>query len=395
METSIPSRVAIVGAGISALLLARRLRLRSPTMHIDLYEQEEQVGGRLTCRDATLRIISPTLADFWDQTLRSDPEAADLQQLTNVKTLETIGLVTQGKMFEIAHADLFSQTTIKILSNRQTSQHWERFTAASSSKKCKTLDRLYVTTLNKLAPLLGLPDLCDLTIAVCQKKIANFSTQEWLYTEDWQPALSALTQSVNVHNDCPVVAASCEQVAGTSDSKQAWHLVSKAGAVDYDMIVAAHPLWSADGWLAKKYLDPFALHKEAPISSLCIGVAAGRASLPTCMFVASEQVLVLGAGDLYVLSIRLPFEVSLQAPRVLQALGKLKRAARSLQKHDQHLKPEPLWVALMPAALVIPVPTLTDVPLFCGDNYGDDSEDTDSNIVASVLNGVDNISSRN
>ena len=385
METSIPTRIAIVGGGISALLLAHRLKLRVPTLHIDIYEQEEVFGGRLTGRDATLRVISSNLGAFWDQSLRCDPESKDIFQLTDVEHLETIGLAAQGKMFEIDRANMFSQTTIKILSNRQVAQHWEKFMADTSNKKCKTLDRLYVATLNKLAPLLGLPDISNLAISACQKKISVFAAREVMYA-DWQPALEALAcqAQVDIHTDCPIGSA-------TYDTDKGWNLVSKAGETAHDNLVVAQPLLSAENWLEKKHLDAFALRKEAPTSSLCIGIAAGQTSLPNYMLVANDQTLAVRADDLYILSIRLGFEVSLQAPRVLQALGKLKRAARFLQKIDARIKASPLWVALLPAACVVPVPIpSSDSSLFfCGDNYGDNSEDGDSNLIDSILHTVD------
>lgn len=388
METSIPTRIAIVGGGISALLLAHRLKLRVPTLHIDIYEQEEGLGGRLTGRDATLRVISSSLGAFWDQSLRCDPESKDIFQLTDIESLETVGLAVQSRMFEIARDDLFSQTTIKILSNRQVAQHWEKFMADTSNKKCKTLDRLYSATLNKLAPLLGLPDISNLAISACQKKISAFAAREVMYA-NWQPALEALAcqAQVDIHTDCPIGSATYDV-----DTK-GWRLVGKAGETAHDTLVVAQPLLSAENWLDKKHLDTFALRKEAPTSSLCIGIAAGQTSLPTYMLIANDQALAIRAGDLYILSIRLGFEVSLQAPRVLQALGKLKRAARFLQKLDARIKADPLWVALLPAACVapVPIPSSDSSLFFCGDNYGNSSEDGDSNLIDSILFTVDRI----
>ena len=380
--------IAIVGGGLASLLLASRLTNRLPLLALTVFEQEANIGGRLCNKDPSLHSISIELASYWEQTLRSDPEAEDLHELATIKPLDPIAILTGGKMVAVARADVFSEATIKLLANRSVAKYWQQFIADTSNKNIKSIDRHFTTTLGKLVPLLGLASTEGVSIKACQQRITAFNAREAVHA-DWQKAVAKLTNtSMQIHTDCQVYAA--------QHRNNKWCIASKMGESEHDILVVAQPLVSVDSWLEKKYLRMFGIRKALPASSLCLGLAIdNELELPApTLLIANERAIIYKDKGMLVASTPLAFEVSLQATKTVQALGRLKRASQTLLKLFPHVTAQRKWVALLPAAYPVSLAfDLKNCPAnlyFCGDNYGN-SEDGDRNLLVSILYTSDRI----
>ena len=388
------SDVAIVGGGLSALLLAARLVQALPTASITVLEKETQLGGRISGNVPHLQRLSRALVDFFAQTLTAG-ECGSLPRLCALQPLAPISLVVGARQVSsVARHELFSAATVQQLGNRALAATWERLTELSQSdrlkKMVKSFDLPLATLLDKLAVLLDVPAISTLTVAQLQQKLTSWQEQE-LLVADWQAAVAVLAQvpRVSFSTDCRVVA--------TQREEDGWLLHSARGTHRSRVLVVAQPPWTTNEWLAAEHLPPSlvrALRKSRPHSVVALVTnVVDDVELPQELCVPAEGVQVLrqSNGEL-VLARVLSYETQLRAPAVTAAVGKLKRALRTVNR-VYAMSAETRLIALVPAAYCLPlgeVPPMATGLFFCGDSYGN-SIDGDGNIITSVqsvYNGI-------
>ena len=381
--------ITIVGAGLSGLLLAARLARALPTASITVLEKEAQIGGRLCGNVPHLQLVSRALVDFCAQTcvLEGKTEAQALPALDQHTRIELV--VAAAKIINIARHELFSTETVQQLGSRVIASVWEKFCAETQADKLKktlkNFDQPLSALLDKLAVMLALPNLSTLSVAQLQKKLTAQQTCE-LFSADWQQVLQMLTKNKNI-----VVKTECQVVAAQREHNH-WELQSAQGTHCSHVLVVAHPPWNAGEWLAAQYWPAQlarTVRKNKPHSAVClVTTQIDTAEMPQELCVAAEGTHVLRTtqGELALARV-LSYETQLRAPAVTTAVGKLKRALRTLNRIYETAA-EPRLIALVPAAYCLPLgeaQTAGTGLFFCGDSCGK-SENGDDNTITTVQN---------
>ncbi len=374
--------IIIVGAGLSGLLLATKLAQALPSARIAVLEKEANIGGRLCGNVPHLQLVSRALADCWAQTcaLVGKTEPLELSALHQHNRIALV--IAAAKTINIAHHELFSTATVQQLGGRALAAVWEKFCVERRTEKLKktlkNFDLPLATRLDKLAVMLALPRLSTLSVARLQQKLAAQRAGK-LFSTDWRQVLTA-NEHIVVKTECQVVAAQRQH--------NRWQLQSAQGNHRSQALVVAHPPWSADQWLAAAYWPAQlarAVRKTKPHSVVClVTTQIDAAEMPSELWVAGTHVLRTTRGELALAQV-LSYESQLSAPAVTAAVGKLKRALRTLNNIYSTAAASRL-IALVPAAYCLPLgaaQATTTGLFFCGDSCGK-SENGDDNIIASV-----------
>ena len=192
------------------------------------------------------------------------------------------------------------------------------------------------------------------------------------------------------------------------DENKIWQIKTNRGVFSTKKLVVAVPPWEVS-WLPKNFWPPKLLNliiKTRPVSAvvLCEKLIDIDSPLPSTIFVPSEKSQIIIERDEICYQSTLHHELSLQAPAVVKAVRRLKRARKKLHAARPDLKAEGEHLALIPAGWAQPVAASehkwpeklakqdfqTPNLAFCGDAYGDASLG-DTNIINSVVSGLDQI----
>ncbi len=388
--------ITIVGGGCSGLLLAMRLTRTLPTARLAVLEKEAHLGGRLCGNIPHLQLVSRALVDFLCVQTCASGAQAGLQELPALHQHTQLALlVAATKMVVTDRHALFSTDIVRQLSGSVLASGWEKLCVAmqteGSKKTLKHYDPPLATLLDKLAVMLALPSLSSLSVAQLRQKLAVQRACE-LFTADWQQVMQRLIadKSIVVRTEC--------QVVDARRKDGIWELHSAQGTQRSRTLVVAHPPWQASGWLAASYWPAAlakAVRKNRPHSVVCLVTTPTEAieTMPAELCVAAEgtHVLCTARGELALARV-LSYETQLRAPAVTAAVGKLKRALRTLNR-IYTADAGPRLIALVPAAHCLPLGEGQDAAtglFFCGDSCGK-SENGDDNVITSVQNVHDGV----
>lgn len=384
--------VTIVGGGISGLLLALRLATALPAARIAVLEKEAALGGRLSGNVPHLHLVSRELVDFLVETL-ADAGTTDLHKLTTPRLHSQLAMIAAPtRVISIERNALFSSATVQQLGSRTLAAVWEELCAETHAEKLKktlkSIDQPLAALLDRFAVMLNLPSLSGVSVAQLHRGIAALQPHARV-SADWLQALPALTRAAGI-----CVATEC-RVVEAQRCERGWTLHSARGTHHSRVLVVAQPPWSAMEWLPMQYW-PAQLaqmtRRSKPHSAVCLVTTQGK-ELPLEACVVAEGVHALSTVNSELALARvLSYETRLRAPAVTAAVGKLKRALRSLHK-VYGAAAQPRLIALISAAYCLPLGEVradSRMLFFCGDSCGT-SEDGDSNIIASVLYVCDRV----
>lgn len=386
--------ITIVGAGLSGLLLAARLAKALPTASIAVLEKEAEIGGRLCGNAPHLHLVSRELADFFIETLADTGIAQPEKLMTLCPHAQVTVVASPSNLISMERNALFSRDTVQQLGNRALAAVWERFCAETQAEKLKknlkSFDQPLAMLLDRFAVMLNVPSLAGLSVAQLHRLIAALQPQARLVA-DWRRVLLALTKNNNI-----VVKTECQVVAAQREHNR-WKLHSAEGTHRSHVLVVTHPPWNANEWLTAEHWPAQlarTVRKSKPHSAVCLVTTQVQAeAMPREVCVVAEGVqAVRTVGNELALARVLSYETRLRAPAVTTAVGKLKRALRTLNRIYETTAEQRL-IALIPAAYCLPLGEAqgNDTGLFfCGDSCGT-SENGDDNIVTSVQNISDGI----
>lgn len=442
--------VVIAGGGVTGLLAASRLSQANPQLKIALIEKEGELGGRLRSTAAPtgpfsygLNAISPTLYDFWNQTLKNDPEAPDLPGVVSERQ-KRVGVLAAKKVSEFPVEEWFSSKGAKKVGGAAAARSWDaveelvgpvvpedhedeeapegdgdtdeskpRRAGATSEKALgqawkKTRKDPAAVVMEHFGNVFGIPDIWNASPGALAERAAFHGAQ--LYKGPWEPAIQALTDreswqnAVTVFSDCHIIQAKYEN--------ETWHLDTSRGAFTAPKMVVAQPPWQAILWLPRSLwpADLLALaSKTKPVSAVVLSekLLTGGDELPDVTMVPAEKCQVVKNGaDEICYQATIDYEMSLQAPAVVKAVKALRRARKKLMAACPELSSEGDHIALQPVAWS-QSPMQRDRRwlsklrydkvnqshlVFCGDAYGP-RYDGDSNIVKSLLAACESLGS--
>ncbi len=406
--------VIIAGAGPAGVLAAARLKATTPELRVLLIEKDPWLGGRLRSSSTRagawsygLNTISHKLFDFWDQTLKASPEAPELHEFAKSRQ-ERYGVLFGSKMSEFPTEQLFSIKGARALGGMAAGRGWkqveELLGAATEDRGAKVFAQAWPGTrkdpaavvLEQYAACVGIPDLWA-SNALALKQRADYQLQK-PHTGQWETAMQHIIDSLgdlDVRKPCRII--------GARREAEQWFIDTEQGEFCGRSLVVAQPPWLALSWLPKSYWPTPVLNlamKTRPVSVVVLSeVLKQPIDLPDVCIIPSEQVQVLVNKENSEICFQatLDYEMSLNAPTVVKAVKRLRRARKKLLAAYPEMMTEGDHLALLPVAWAqSPIQTdrrymeklakdfNTPTLAFCGDAYGA-SYDGDENFIASLL----------
>jgi glycine/D-amino acid oxidase-like deaminating enzyme len=422
--------VIIAGGGCSGLLTAARLADAHPDMKILVLEKEEVLGGRLRSNtpEATrhsygLNAIDYKLFNFWNQSLKSDPEAPELESIID-RRHKTFGSLAGGKILQADVTEWLSDKGSRIIGGYAAKRQWpkmeevikqgelttaneENSEEAEDSKKVESMGSLWklarkapaAVVIDHFSNAFGIPDVWGAATQAVSARGHMLASS--MHCGNFERALELLVEHFG---ERIVVERNATIVDAIKTDDESWEIETQSEKYCTDSLIIAHPPWQALDWF-KRDNWPTALlslvSKTKPTSTVVLSttIKAGEANIPDLIMVPSEKTQILRNTETEItIQATIDFEVSLQAPEVVKAVKALRRTARKLMKQVEGLELEGAHIALMPFAWpkssaskdhrfytkIMKKPINTKSLSFVGDAYGA-SYDGDQNIINSVV----------
>lgn len=422
-ETDAPHfDLIIAGAGISGLLVAHRYCTANPEGKVVILEKESRAGGRLGTLDGDSRgsgfnAITPRLYEFWNQALKHDPEADDLPTIVNGKQSRTAVLMG-NKFSEVDTKNLCTDKGARALGGLAAQRQWsevlklfeaeERFDKAFSDVWKAPRKSPATMVLETYAQAFGITNIWEATPGAIAERSSFYTSEP--YMGDWMPALKALTKKFEESGQIQFLTNA--RIINADHDGDEWHVRTARGHVYGERLVVAQAPWIASQWLPKKLWPTQLLtvvNKTKPVSlvTLSCPVEGGNVNeLAQFVIIPSESVQATVSQKEIVFQATIDYELSLQAPDVVKAVKRLKRAHRKLLAAAPEIKTGIERVALVPVGWAqtpnilerkhldrLKIDAVQDRHLaFCGDAYGQ-SLNGDDNLIESVISASEAISS--
>lgn len=412
--------VVIAGAGVSGLLVAHKYCQANPEAKVLVLEKDSRVGGRLgtlsgDSRGVGFNSVTPRLYEFWNQAIKQDPEADDLPSLVSGKQAKA-AILMGNKFSEVETKKLYTEEGARALGGLAAKRQWndvktlfeseDNFdkTFAESWKSPRKSPAIMV--LETYAQAFGITNIWESTPGAIAER-GSFYTSE-PHTGDWTPALAALTKSFEVSGQLQIQTNA--RIINADHDGDEWHIQTAQGHFFGDRMVIAQPPWIASQWLPKKLWPTQLLtviNKTKPVSLVVLSapITGGHSEgLPQMVMIPAESVQVTISKTEIVFQATIDYELSLQAPDVVKAVKRLKRAHKKFLAATPELKTGIERVALVPVAWSqtpsmmerkhldrLKMDDIQDRHLaFCGDAYGR-SLNGDDNLIESVTSAYEAI----
>lgn len=414
--------VLIAGAGLAGVLLAARLTALRPDLTILVLDSEPTPGGRahtLTPDESGagpsqwtygLGYLSEGLLNFWDQTLKQDPESQDLNSFISGR-IETVGELSSGKVSTISLKDLSGIKGARLIGGLAAGRDWVdpcQLDAEEKDISTKSFSEVWgksrkspaSAVIEALAPIVGIPDIWNASATAFVQRFKSLCSGP--YTGKWVQAAARTLEQASKNGRVQFLGqAHVVQAHYTCDK---WLIKTRVGNFSAASLAVAQPPWLALEWLGQAQWNPHVLHmtnRTRPSSVVILTEKLNLprpAQLPDILWVAAEQVQVVTAFDgSIVFQATLDYEFSMDHPMVVKAVRRLKRAKKRVDQLFPGLLSEKDHLALLPVAWAQSYSLadrrmLDKVDLqnhqcakltFVGDAYGS-SYEGDNNIIKSV-----------
>lgn len=483
--------VIVAGAGIAGTLAALRLAVGrvverdadgggdSSPLKILLVEKEGVPGGRLRSLapdspDAHdhgdghptwgygLNGMSKPLIDFWQQTMRADPESSWDPDSFAAREQGSLGILSGSDLSTIPLDQMFAGKGARALGGMAAARQWEHVTnilaagsradeaelpddadapssegeePAEEKAESKAEDKSDLQSfanvwkesrkapaavvLEQFSPVIGITDLWSTPPEAFRQRVGYHTGP--LKRGPWQVAIHESLQKyidagiITLMTSCRVMAASFEgklpdpaKSAAKNIDNGKWHLTTSKGVFTAPRLVVAQPPWQALLWLPKHFWPASLLamaSKVKPVSAVTLTERIenpAEADLPDLIMIPAEGVqAVLSSADEITFQATIDYEISVQAPEVVKAVKRLKRARKKLLTARAGCMSENERIALVPvawgqSAAVSEAKLLQRVAksnissanlAFCGDCYGA-SYVGDENVIKSVVSAT-------
>lgn len=416
--------IIVAGAGVAGVLSCAKLAILNPQLNILLLDKDPGPGGRLRTTGAIedhwssgLNGVSDSLYEQINQALKENPESDDLSAVVTEKR-NTVGILAGGKVSQISTKDIFGPLGAKAIGGRTAQKDWEKVEdilqteddtqrQGAFSKSWKLPKKNAATIVAEhFAPMFGVTNIW--TSSNQSLKDRSNYIQEGLYVGPWESVLENLIKqsegSIDVKYNCRIVEAKREG--------NLWTLETEQGEFSAKELVIAQDPWNTLHWLSKEYWPAHILEvalKSKPVSVVALSATIEKYDeIPDILMIPSEkaQVYTYGKKEICFQAV-IDFELSLDAPEVVKAIKRLKRARKKLLKKYENLEIKGEHLVLKPVAWsqsthttdrrllnnIRKKGTSGDHIYYCGDSYGD-SYVGDKNIVSSITHMCETISNQ-
>jgi glycine/D-amino acid oxidase-like deaminating enzyme len=410
-----PADVIIAGAGLGGLLTLCELSRRHPTWTFELVEREPWIGGRLrlTSREhgtwsCGLHAIGAELFDYVQSVLQT--EDAEISQAFHPR--QGFGVLAAQKITTAKGTSILAPEVAKAMGGTAATRDWGMLLellekeAGSEQDQAQAFNQVWkgdkksatLIVLEHLAHLWGVPDLSPSSAQILAARALQASKGQWSGPWDrlFEPLIADLRSQdrLIVHTRAQIMAAKYEE--------KTWQLATTVGAVTGQRLVVAQSPWEATPWLPKDLWPSRLLNiasKTKPVSLVILSQhrTDNAADLPQTLVIPAEEVQVQIDAQQICYQATLNYELTVQAPAVVKAVKRLKRARKKLEAVNPDLKTEGEHIALLPVAWAQTVAPSEQRWLekmdganvqrshlgYCGDAYGAEA-DSDRNLIASV-----------
>ncbi|MBI2603325.1 MAG: NAD(P)-binding protein [Deltaproteobacteria bacterium] len=403
-EKTQPHSIIIAGAGLAGLLAAARLRQAFPSASLLLLEKEKQAGGRLRASEEDcewgpgLGYVTPDLQEFFARSFTGEDE------VPAAPTLEAVGLLLGQELRSLSGQNLFSEETARILGGAVAAKQWKELASFWEDEK-------NFTALGKALPIgkkdpfwdvleassfpLGIVDIRETSIASLIDRSRYFA--KGLHPAPWKKSIETLLAQHTLEFQ------SEQTIIASSYSDGLWNLRTGKGTFTSKALLVAQPPWEATSWLQREDCPPSFLSlalKHSPVSLLTLSLRFDDAvSCPPRLVLPKDGVQVLKITERELcMQVIIDFETFLDAPGVVSAVKRLKRARKKICRYLGLGDAKDEFLALRPVGWAQDTraggrkfvegfdfahfnrPHLA----FCGDSYGS-SYDPDQNLIKSLL----------
>jgi glycine/D-amino acid oxidase-like deaminating enzyme len=412
--------VIIAGAGFAGVSVASRIRELQPEWSVALIDKEPRPGGRLLSMARPQNIwpygfnaLNPALFEWLDQSLKQSPEADDLPRYVRGQ-LQSMGVLAAGKISEVPLDEAFSQAGGRAVAGAAAARDWtlvdELMAKVEEGKKLdQPLSQSWGGTrkspsaiaLEHLTRLWGIPDLWSVSNAVLKQRAEEFSATKTI--GDWDQALAAVLNASAAGSRLDTRFET--RILSADYQDEVWTVVTTQGALKSRRLVVAQNPWDALLWLPKNHWPAKLMsipNKTKPASAvlLCEEIVQPdpEMTLPDFILIPAENVqAIVGQDGSLCFQATLNYELTLQAPAVVKAVKRLRRARKKLVAAFPKLQLEGDHIALVPVAWSQPLAAndrrlldkldMTKCQsahlVFCGDAYGQSTQ-ADQNLMSSV-----------
>lgn len=410
-----PADVIIAGAGLAGLLTLCELSRRHPNWTFALVEREPWIGGRLRLSSREhgswscgLHAIGAELFDYVQSVLQS----SDAEILQSFHPRAGFGVLAAQKITTAKGTSILAPDVAKAVGGTAATRDWAMLLelmekeAATEQEHAQAFNQVWkgdkksaaLIVLEHLAHLWGVPELSPASAQVLAARALQSAKGQWTGPWDrlFEPLIGELRSQdrLSVHTRAQIMAAKYED--------KAWQLATTVGPIRGERLVVAQSPWEATPWLPKDVWPSKLLNiasKTKPVSLVILSQhrTDDKADLPQTLMIPAEEVQVQIDAKQICYQATLNFELTVQAPAVVKAVKRLKRARKKLETVMPELKSEGEHIALLPVAWAQTVAPAEQRWLekmdganvqrshlgYCGDAYGAEP-DSDRNLMASV-----------
>ncbi|MFK7822556.1 MAG: NAD(P)-binding protein [Oligoflexales bacterium] len=409
--------IIVAGAGITGILAANRLCQSLPDAKVLLLDKASRPGGRALSPNNEdnwgygLNFISEKVLNFIEHSYSLEPELS-MPESAYERKLATGTILAAGKFQDIVLDDCFNAKGAKVLAGNAAVKEWPKIESVLGSRQEPPKNEVSfakawrdgkknpaVIALHHLSTFCGMADIWKSSPQAIQERLQYF--ESGLYSGPWEDLLSQLLSFPSLEGrlssefSCRIIEAAYED--------KSWRILTEKGTFKGKAMLVAQSPWQAMEWLDRGDLPIPVLQlalKSKPTSVVTLSTKHEPcANLPDLVYIPAEEVQVLRVSDTGLCyQATIDFETTLNAPAVVKAIKRLKRARKKLEAAREDLKSTREHIALVPIAWSHSA-YLSERKIvqklgqeshfqsaklgFCGDSYGDDYS-PDVNLVRSL-----------
>ncbi len=415
-----PADVIIAGAGLAGLLTLCELSRLHPDWTFALVEREPWIGGRLRLSSREhgswscgLHAMGAELFDYVQSVLQTN----DTEILQAFRPREGFGVLAAQKISTAKGTSILAPEVAKAVGGTAATRDWNMLLelmekeVATEQEHAQAFNQVWkgdkksaaLIVLEHLAHLWGVPELSPSSAQILAARALQSAKGQWTGPWDrlFEPLIADLRSQdrLVIHTRAQIMAARRDE---ETKGSEAWQLATTVGPVRGQRLVVAQSPWEATPWLPKDLWPSKLLNiasKTKPVSLVILSQhrTDSYADLPQTLMIPAEEVQVQIDATQICYQATLNYELTVQAPAVVKAVKRLKRARKKLETVIPDLKTEGEHIALLPVAWAQTVAPGEQRWLekmdganvqrghlgYCGDAYGAEA-DSDRNLIASV-----------